>query len=229
MTLSLIRTKACKWLLLTFCLVASASGYAGVNGSDTLTASKVFAEIPLDVLDMLRPSMRLDMLDYYSQADSILTVQDALGGQSRLEQLTPDYIKVSVTPISTLEIKILKSGKKQIVMTLYTVGGVGAAKDTDIRFFDALLRPLDKSKFIKAPGLLDFFDLKDLKEKQLTKAELIEKIPFAAVAYSTGPGEAPLSATLTTLDVISEGDRELLTPLLSPTLSAIWKGKYRFN
>ena len=225
MTLSLIRTN-CKWLLLTLCLVASAAGYAGVNENESLTASKVFADVPLEVLDMLRPSTRLDMLDYYNQADSILTVKDALSGQSRLEQLTPDYLKVSITPVSTLEIKILNTGKKQIVMTLYTVGGDGIAKDTDIRFFDSQLRPLDKSKFIKAPTLADFFNLKG---SDLTKTELGEKIPFAAVAYSSGPGDAPLTAELTTLDVISEEDRELLTPLMSTTLSAIWKGRYRFN
>lgn len=214
-------------LLLGFlCLVASVAGHADVNGSEDLTASKAFAEIPLDVLDMLRPSMRLDMLDYYTQADSILKVQDALGGVSHLEQMTPDYLKVSVTPVSTLEIKILRSGNKQVVMTLYTVGGEGLAKDTDIKFFDSQFRPLDKSKFFKAPALSDFFNFKG---SDLTKTEIGEKIPFAAVVYSSGPGDTPLTAELTTLDVISEEDRELLIPFLSPTLSAIWKGRYRFN
>lgn len=213
------------WLGL-FYLVASAPGYADVNESEDLTASKVFADIPLEVLDMLRPSMRLDMLDYYSQADSILTVQDALGGVSRLEQVTPDYLKVSVTPVSILEIKILKSGKKQIVMSLYTVGGDGLAKDTDIKFFDSKLRPLDKSKFIKTPGLDDFFSLKG---SGLTKTELDEKVPFAAVEYSSGPGNAPLTAKLTTLDVISQEDRDMLIPLLRPVLTAIWKSGYKFK
>lgn len=226
MTFPYIRSTFRRWLLLTLCLVASASGYAGVNGSDTLTASKVFADIPLEVLDMLRPSMRLDMLDYYCQADSILTVQDALGGQSRLEALTPDYVKVSVTPISTLEIKILNSGKKQIVMTLYTVGGDGIAKDTDVRFFDHQLRPLDKSKFIKAPVLADFFNLKG---SGITKTELGKKIPFASVVYTTGAGDAPLNATLTVLDVISQEDRDLLTPILRPSLTATWKSGYKFK
>ncbi|MDE7410269.1 MAG: DUF3256 family protein [Muribaculaceae bacterium] len=212
-------------LLTVFCLVISVTGHAAVYVPESLTASKVFADVPLEVLDMLRPSTRLDMLDYYTQADSILVATDALGGGSRLETVTPDYIKVSVTPVSTLEIKILGEGKRQIVMTLYTTGGDGVAKDTDVRFFDSRLRPLDASRFLKAPKITDFFSLKD---SGISEKELGEKIPFSTVVYTTGPGEALLDATLTSLEVISREDRELLTPFLKPVLSARWNGRYKF-
>lgn len=226
MTLSFIRTKIFKCLILTACLVTYVSGYAGGDGVETLTASKVFSELPLDVLDMLRPSTRLDMLDYYSQADSILTVQDALGGQSRLEQVSGDYMKVSVTPVSTLEIKILDSGKNPIVMTLYTVGGEGVAKDTDIRFFDSRLRPVEKSKYIKTPSLADFFNLKG---SDINRAELDGKIPFMTVEFSTGPGQSPLMATLTSLETTAQEEADVLVPLLREPLSATWNGRFSFR
>ena len=120
MRIYIIGRKATKWLLMVCCLAISVAGHASMNESDLLTASKVFADAPLEVLDMLRPSTRLDMLDYYIQADSMLNATDALGGTSRIELMSPDYMKVSVTPVSTLEIKILSQGKRQIVMTLYT-------------------------------------------------------------------------------------------------------------
>lgn len=219
-----------KWRITAFCLATCVAGHASMNAPDAsaggLTASKVFAEAPLEVLDMLRPSTRLDMLDYYSQADSILVVADALGGESRLADVAPDYLKVEVTPVSTLEIKLLQAGKKQIVMTLYTVGGDGMAKDTEVRFFDSGLRPLDTAKFLKAPRLKDFFTLKG---SGVDENELAEKVPYAAVEYSTGPGDAPLTATLTTLRVISQEDRDLLTPLMEKQLTAEWKNKYSFK
>ncbi|MDE6561865.1 MAG: DUF3256 family protein, partial [Muribaculaceae bacterium] len=197
-----------KWLLLTLCLVASAAGHAAVNVADTLTASKVFAEIPLEVLDMLRPSTRLDMLDYYNQADSLLTVQNALGGESRLEQVAPDYIKVSVTPVSTLEIKLLPYKKGQLVMTLYTVSnmesrpsGLRPVSDTEVKFFDSNLNPLDPAKFLTPPTINTLFNLKN---SNLTEQDLLEKIPFPAIAYSTGPGAAPLTATFTSLEALSQ-------------------------
>lgn len=212
--------------MLTLCLVASAAGHAAVNAVDTLTASKVFAEIPLEVLDMLRPSTRLDMLDYYTQADSLITVQNALGGESRLEQVAPDYLKVSVTPVSTLEIKLLPLKKSHVIMTLYTVGDTDMAQDTDVRFFDQQLRPLDLKKFMKAPELTDFFTLRG---SSLDEDDLREKMPYAAMVYSTGPGDIPLTATLTTLCALSQEDRDLLTPLLTPTLTAPWKSKFIFK
>ncbi len=222
-----------RWLLLTLCLVAIATGHARVKEAEPLTASQVFAEIPLEVLDMIRPSMRLDMIDYYNQADSLLAVTNALGGESRLMEAAPDHMKVSVTPISTLEIKILPLGKRQMVMTLYTVAsdqGEGSEEpqlaDTEVRFFDENLKPLDTDKYLKAPTLKDFFNLKG---SDLTEEDLRDKIPFAAIAYTAGPGEAPLTATLTSLSSLSKEERELLRPLLIPSLSAGWRGKFQFK
>ncbi len=206
-----------KWLLLTLCLVTSVTGHASVNASDSLTASKVFADIPLEALDLIRPSARLDMIDYYEQADSLLTVQNALGGESRLEQVAPDYLKVSVTPISTLEIKLLQSGKNKVIMTLYTVWNSGfPAGDTEVRFFDSNLNPLPTEKFLKAPTLKDFFNLKG---SSVTEKELQEKLPFTTILYSTGTGDTALTATFTTLEALSQEDRDLLTPLLKGPLT----------
>lgn len=189
--------------------------------SEPLTASKVFAEAPLEVLDMLRPSARLDMLDYYSQADSIVSVADALGGQSRIVTLTPDYMKVAVTPVSTLEIKILPYKKNFIAMTLYTVGGDSIAKDSFVRFFDRDLNPMPVGKLIKLPAPKDFFRLKG---SDVTEANLSEWLPFQTLEYSTGPGDAPLTLTLTTLATLPMEKRDRLRPLLVPSLTLRWTG-----
>ncbi len=140
MIVSRILTSVNKWFLLTICLVTSVTGLASVDASDSLTASKVFADIPLEVLDLIRPSARLDMIDYYEQADSMLTVQNALGGTSRLEQVAPDYLKVPVTPVTTLEIKLLQSGKSNVIMTLYTTNS-----DTQVSFFDSNFSSLPRA------------------------------------------------------------------------------------
>lgn len=208
------------------CLVISITGYADVKTTEPLTASKVFSELSFEVLDLLRPSSRLDMLDYYNQADSILNVQDALGGQSHLEQVAPDYIKVAVTPISTLEIKILPTKKDQIVMTLYTVGKDSLARDTQVKFFDSSMKPLPVEKYLKTPTLKDFFTLNN---SALNVSDLAEKIPFEAIAYTTGPGDTPLTTTLTTHTTLSKEDQDLLTPIFTPSLSATWTSKFKFK
>lgn len=229
-----LRPHTRKWLFTACCLAVFAAGHAAVKGiepsvgdsADTLTSLKVFAELPLEVTEMIRPSTRLDMIDYYTQADSLLTAVNALGGESRIEEVAPDYMRVSVTPVSTLEIKLLQSGRRPVVMTLYTTGDQEAARDTEVRFFDAELRPLETLKFLKPPKLTDYFTLNG---SGISEKELMEKIPYMAVEYTTGPGEAPLKATLTTVEVISQEDRDQLIPILVPALSAQWKGQYRFK
>lgn len=216
-------------LVFILCLSCFAIGTAQTppsGGKGASTASQVFANIPLDVLDMLRPSIRLDMLDYYTQADSILTVQDALGGESHLVTVSSDYLKVAVTPVSTLEIKLLPYKKDHLVMTLYTVGADSLASDTQVKFFDANLNPIESSKFLKMPTLKDFFNLKD---SELKESDLREMIPFEAIALSTGPGDTPLTATFTTLRTLSKESRDLLNPLILPSLSSLWHPKFHFK
>ncbi len=231
MTLSSVKNSVKQWILLTLFLTVYTVGHSNTllsegDGGSALTASKVFAEIPLEVLDMIRPSIRLDMLDYYTQADSIIAAQDALGGQSSIEQMTPDYLKVSVTPVSTLEIKLLPCKKDQIIMTLYTVSPDSIAADTEVRFFDSQLKPLPTEKFLKSPTLKDFFNLKN---SDLKVSDLMEKIPFESISYTTGPGDIPLTATFTTLETLSQEDRDLLTPLLIPSLKANWQSSFKFK
>lgn len=208
------------------CLAISIAGYADVKYPQPLTASQVFAELSFEVIDMLRPSVRLDMLDYYNQADSLLIVQDALGGQSRLEQVAPDYLKVAVTPVSTLEIKLLPTKKDQIIMTLYTVGTDSLAADTQVKFFDSSMKPLPAEKYLRAPALKDFYNLKN---SDLKESEIAEKIPFESIAYTTGPGDTPLTATLTTSSILSKEDKDLLTPIFIPSLSSTWNSKFQFK
>ena len=213
MTLFFNKTAVVKTLLILLCLATSVAGHAGIKAGEPLTASKVFAEAPLEVLDMLRPSTRLDMLDYYTQVDSLVTVQNALGGQSKLELVSPDYLKASITPFSTLEIKILPTKKDHIIMTLYTVGNDSLAADTQVKFFDSSMKPLPAEKYLKAPTLKDFCNLKN---SLLKESDLAEKIPFETITYSTGPGDIPLTSTLTTLKTLSQEDQDFLTPLFTP-------------
>ncbi|MDE5813921.1 MAG: DUF3256 family protein [Muribaculaceae bacterium] len=220
-----------KWLIPACCLAVFSAGHAAVKGNDgaateVLSPLKVFADLPLEITEIIRPSTRLDMIDYYTQADSLLTATNALGGECRFEVVTPDYLRVTLTLVSTLEIKLLTAGKKQIVMSLYTTGGEGMARDTEVRFFDSGLQPIEGAKLMKAPETADFFSIKG---SGISKADLLEKLPFSAVVYTTGPGDTPLSATFTSLDVLAQEDRDRLAPLLLPSLSTPWKGQYRFK
>lgn len=215
-------------VILALALYVAAGGSAKtIESPDTLTASYVFKNIPLEVLESLRQSTRLDMLDYYEQADSLWKAPNAMEGYSQLETVTPDYLKLMISPVSTLEIKILSSGKgfgkRQIAMTIYTVGGNGVSKDSSVDFFDAQMMPLRQKDFLKMPEMKDFFDLRN---SGIDKKDLQEAMPFQTVEFTTGPGEAPLTATFTTLDHSPKEIQDKFRPLLKAPLTMNWKGKY---
>lgn len=200
---------------------------AAAVSADTLTASKVFADIPLQVLELLRPSTRLDMLDYYTEADSLWKAPNAMEGYSVLQKVTDDYLSLEVSPVSTLQIKLLPYRNSRIVMTLYTVGDENTAKDTEIQFFDAALNPLESQGFFTPPTMADFFSVG---KGGVAKKELDEEMPFQTIEYVTGPGDTPLTATYTTLTSLSQEAKEKLTPSMRSPLQYFWTGKkYELN
>ena len=99
-----------KKILTTFTLsVAAFMGVTALAGetADSLTASDAFVRMPAQTLDILTTSMRLDLLDYY-RADSIYRVPNVMEGLSYLHRpLTRDYVKVQITPVTTLTLRMM--------------------------------------------------------------------------------------------------------------------------
>lgn len=186
---------------------------------DTVTASQVFADLPISVLDMLDRSRRLDMLDYYA-ADSIAKVPNAMGGQSYLDKVTGDYLKVNLTPVSTLTIKVLPYKKGHVIVAAYTVGDNGQAHDTDLRILDAGYRDMKRSRFIRMASLEDFFDCPDRKAKELVAGI----VPFATVRYEPDADGAGMTAELTAGKFIAAEDYERIRQYLRPKLRYRWNG-----
>lgn len=217
------RGVACAMILsviLTFCHI----GHAQDSPRHKMTASEAFASLPLSVMDMIDKSRRLDMLDYYA-ADSIAKVPNTMEGLSYLEKVTPDYLRVCLTPVSSMTIKILPSKHDGIIMIAYTVGGKDQAYDTDLRFFDMSFNELKRDKLIKQPSLDQFFAFlnKDIRE------EVSGVIPFPTIRYIpdiTGNG---MTAELTVGHFLSREDRNLVSKYAKPSgLRYAWNGS-KFN
>lgn len=196
-------------------------------GDSALTARGVFERLQSPALEILSPSSRLDMLDYWD-ADSVYQVKNALNGRSWLTELTPDMVNVNITPVSTLTIKLLPVKGGNVAMTIYTIGGDGQARDSKVDFYDPVtMAQLDGTRFFKEPDLKGFFNI--TKDSAVTLGELQEMIPFTTVEYTVTPGSDEISAELTSLEYIGLDERKKAEPLLRAPLKARWKGKYSFK
>lgn len=213
--------------LASMALNAKEAGAASVTAkeavADTVMARSVFADLPVSTLDLLSKNTRLDMLDYWD-VDSVYRATNNLKGRSYIRELTPDFIEVQLTEVSTLQIKVLpQRGSNPLIMTVYTVGEEGQPMESDVEFYDSALNPLPKEKFLKAPELKDFTRIP--KGSKMTLKEVEQLLPFFTVAYKTEASGDGLTATLELGDILTIENSGKVMPLLSPKLSYRWNGK----
>lgn len=209
-----------------FAALSVAGGAASAGGGDkaasAISASDAFVRLPAKALDLLTTSMRKDMLDYYKN-DSIYKVKNAMGGESYIiEPVTQDYIKVQVTPVTVLTVKLLPSKHGPVVMTLYTTGDSLQARDSDIRFYDRGFKELPRDKYIKSVSTADFLDVVNLKGREREKLKSL--VPFTTVEYSVSPESMTLTANLTVAKILGKEALEMLSPHLDCECLYRWAG-----
>ena len=217
------------WLsCLTACLTSGTTeAHAASLPSDSaLTASSSFLRLPVDVLDILPESTRFDMLVYFEN-DSIYRAPNALEGTSYLKTVTPDFLEVQITEVSSLQLKLLPYKKGEtLIMTLYTVGGEGQADDTDIRFFTSDMRELPRERLFPQPELKVFFSIP--KGSLTSMKEIEQTIPFPTVRYSASSDGNDITGKLTVESYMNQDDYNVIRLFEKPSVCFIWNGnRYR--
>lgn len=216
--------------LLSFIIGALASVPMWGGGADpaapsaaSLTASEAFVKLPAKTLDLLTTSMRRDLIDYYKN-DSIYKVRNAMQGLSYIDgAVTDDYIKVRLTPVTELTVRVLPYKKGDLVMTIYTIGDSVQAHDSEIRFYGAGMQELKLTDFIKPASTSDFIDTQGIGKKE--RGELESLVPFPTVEYAIGPGSDVLSATLTVGEFMGKEAYDKLASRLNRRREYTWTGK----
>ncbi|MCH5235654.1 MAG: DUF3256 family protein [Muribaculaceae bacterium] len=192
----------------------------------TFTARNVFEKIHTSALEILPPSTRLDMLDYWD-VDSVYKASNVMEGLSWLENVTADYLKVRISQVSELEIKILPEKKGKIAMTIYTVGDDVQAQDSQVKFYDEGLTELDAEKYLVMPQVKDFFEIP--KGSMTKMKEIEEMIPFPTIAFSANPDNDNLEARLTVSQYINQDDWNIAKLFAKPYVTLEWKkGRYKY-
>lgn len=186
-------------------------------------SAKFFANMPLSVLELINKSRRLDMLDYYA-ADSIYRAPNGMEGFSYLEKVSPNYLKLSLTPVSELTISVFPIGNDTIYQCIYTLGSDTQAHDSDIKFYDSNYNQLVTKRFLSIPELSDFYNIPS-KDKKGIIAKIEEVIPFPTITYTFNPKTSELSAKLTSGEMIGSYEYNTISKYIKPELIYKWNGK----
>lgn len=211
--------------VLAAALLSAVAEAGAVERLDTagFTASRAFISLDAPGIELLNRSSRLDLLDYMA-ADTLQTVYNSLDGETKLSRpLTSDYLKVQLTPVSTMTFRILPGKKENVLVTVYTLGGGSDAADSDVRFYDPAMTELKRDKYFKHARLENFLTKEGRNHKE--KQSLLDLIPFPTVEYRLSPDNTSLTARLTVEGYLTQEDYEKVKPYLVPEIVYLWTGK----
>ena len=185
-----------------------------------------FIAFPASYLGILPTDSRLDMIDYAEMGKLRHAVRNAYYGESWIETYSPGYMKVHITDVSSLRIRMLKDHKgKNIVMAIYTVDGTGVIPDSEILFFDDGMRQLRTEKYFRLPDTKSFWNIPDDRERAKELKQTLAEAPFYAVAYTIEPEEDLLTGNVASISYLSDEQKSRLDPLMVRTLRFRWNGK----
>lgn len=202
-----------KRILLTISLALALALSAAAG---TLTARQAFLLVPDSLLDLLPVTTRSVMAEKY-RPDSTIYVRNALGGRSAVEAMDSTYIRVRLTAVSTMQLKVLPGRKDDSIIGMaYTISGPEA--DSELFFFDSNMQPMRTSAIVKALTMKDFFNGSG---KQLREVE--DAIPFPCVEYSFSPADTGLTATLTNIGMVPREQRAAIEALSRGPLHLDWR------
>ena len=165
---------------------------------------KLFLTAPELVLPLLEYNSRADLLDYNS-AGMNSGVRNLLSGYSYLPILSKDYLKLDMTDISTMQIKLLPTDADTVICVVNSVRA--EVEDSRISFFDKSWNRLPTEQFFNAPGIKDFFRNPDSANIHMKVCDIylvslkLNAVDDSMVAEYTMPGymSEDAAATITPL------------------------------
>lgn len=170
-------------------------------------------------MPLLTKNNRLDFIDFIdSHMDAIVT--NRLDGKSRMTQLTEDYLHIEYTQSSSVTMKLLPTADTTQILCMVTTTNT-AARDSRIAFFSKDWQPLKTSKFFIEPQKEAFLT----NELNDSARHAREKLDIHLKSYELSPQDSSLICHYTTLDYLSNTDKEYVKPYIHEELIYDWNGK----
>lgn len=192
--------------IITFVLISMALCRANSQNLRTLWPSA-----PADVVPLLSVNNRLDMIDFIDN-DMEARVRNALSGFSVLDTLSEDYLRCSLTTLSTLEMRMLPTTDTAKVVVVVNTALVPEAVST-LRLYDTEWRQL--SIVQELPSLSAFVDSTGLSNAICVQA--IREFADLPVVSMSVCGKQTLTLTLS-LQNLSRESRQALAEHIHPVI-----------
>ena len=183
------------------------------------TMSEVFQSMPDSILPLLTERNRHDMVDFLSNTMEA-KVRNRLNDYVKLDTLTDDYLRLTLSKSSMREIKLLQAkDNSPVVCLIQTV--LTPVPDSSVRFYSADWQPLAGIEFPKPATPTFFSEVPDSLSREVGLAQRsIDDLRFVKV--TTVPGEAVFTLTLSPAEL--ERDAKELVSRFIRVLRYRWNG-----
>lgn len=165
-----------KLILIIAVMTLSLSASAQVKMAD------VFRTMPDSIVRLLTNNDRMDLLDF-AESNMTAKVTNRLDGKSTLNILTDDYLHLTVTTLSSLQMRLFPlSDGRQAVVVVKTVAG--PAKDSVLKIYTAdWSEQLDVKQHVAAPSL-DAYWAKPLDEMTEEELQIVRQLDPVLIQIS---------------------------------------------
>lgn len=145
---------------------------------------EVWIDMPDSVVAYLNKNNRSEMVEFY-QMKVKASSKNLLEGESAIDTLTEDYIRVVLNEKTTMQLKCLQKGASYIICVVKTF--VAPEPESEISFFNASWQPLGGSFGLPSSGDADAL-LKDFStrpdtislDRQEELASMLDPVMFSA-------------------------------------------------
>lgn len=180
-------------------------------GAYCQTMRELFVSLPDSViLPQLSKINREDCVDFLdSKMDAVIT--NRFDGKSQLDTLTSDYLHLTLSSMSTVEMKLFPtSDSTRVICWVQTYGNDSTIKESIVRFFSTDWRELPAADYIVIPCSSDF-----VKEHGDVDTDVAIALSPLFVAASLSPAEC-IIRFYATLGHLSKEVREKVSSCIEP-------------
>lgn len=212
-----ILTAVCAWLTAMVAVAAQPDDSTAATGA-RLVARNCFTAAPKDVLPLLEPQTRQDMLSYYD-AGRDTPSKNTFGHDCRIIALDDDRLEMETGSGIVTEMFVLNpDGKNQVIGVIETV--LTPVPDSRVSFYDTKWRSIDKKMGVD-PTLADWLP----KSVRRDIADIRREVPFVLSTMQYDPATLTLTAR-NNMSAYYPGDgAPAVLSALRPTLTYRWTGK----
>lgn len=182
-------------------------------------AKTVFVNMPDSLSPLLTAVNRADCIDFL-ESKMRAQVENRFGRKSEMTVLSPDYIRIQMSPQSIWQMKLLAtSDTTKIICTVSTA--CGPVCDSDVRFYTTDWKELPDQDYLSQPDLNDFFIVPDSASYDFDEAHRHADMKLMRADFSKEGTN--LTFTLTTPEYMGKETAEKLKPFLRRPIVYSWK------